>query len=169
MKSSHPLAPRIWSLLAMSMLLPAAAAPLPFPARGFVSSQPAKIWEEGLLCGNGTIGINVLSRPLNERTNFTHVRLFMPNPFGESSNDPGGGARRDRLRHGGGQGRKGSEKQGRPRMHAEGPSRCGCDRQGQLHAIDDPTGRVSARERPTAAGDEAVALAKGWAVALPRV
>jgi hypothetical protein len=54
------------------------AAPLPVPDRGFVSSQPAKIWEEGLICGNGTIGANVLSRPLNERIIFTHERLFMP-------------------------------------------------------------------------------------------
>jgi len=62
----------------MSILLPAGAAPLPFPARGFVSSQPAKIWEEGLLCGNGTIGANALSRPLDERIIFTHERLFLP-------------------------------------------------------------------------------------------
>jgi len=56
----------------------ASAAPLPAPERGFVSSQPAKIWEEGLICGNGTIGANALSRPLNERIIFTHERLFMP-------------------------------------------------------------------------------------------
>ncbi len=63
-------------LLAASHL--ASSASLPVPERGFVSSQPAKIWEEGLLSGNGTIGINVLSRPLNERVIFTHERLFMP-------------------------------------------------------------------------------------------
>ena len=66
----------------MSLLLAAAGAAqsgsLPVPQRGFVSSQPARIWEEGLLSGNGTIGINVLSRPLNERIIFTHERLFMP-------------------------------------------------------------------------------------------
>lgn len=54
------------------------SAPLPVPERGFISSQPAKIWEEGLICGNGTIGANALSRPLNERIIFTHERLFMP-------------------------------------------------------------------------------------------
>lgn len=48
------------------------------PERGFVSAQPATTWEEGLLSGNGTIGANVLSRPLNERIIFTHERLFMP-------------------------------------------------------------------------------------------
>ena len=66
----------------MSILLatshPARSAPLPVPERGFVSSQPAKTWEEGLICGNGTIGANALSRPLNERIIFTHERLFMP-------------------------------------------------------------------------------------------
>ena len=54
------------SVCAMSVLLAtshlAGSAPLPVPARGFVSSQPAKIWEEGLICGNGTIGANALSR-----------------------------------------------------------------------------------------------------------
>jgi len=55
-----------------------ATFPLPVPARGFVSSQPARIWEEGLICGNGTLGANALSRPLNERIIFTHERLFMP-------------------------------------------------------------------------------------------
>lgn len=69
---------QLGSLLAMSILLPAAAEPLPFPARGFISSRPAKIWEEGLICGNGTIGANALSRPLDERIIFTHERLFLP-------------------------------------------------------------------------------------------
>src|SRR5512137_2357004 len=63
-------------LLAISHL--AGSAPLPVPERGFVSSQPAKIWEEGLICGNGTIGANALSQPTNERIIFTHERLFMP-------------------------------------------------------------------------------------------
>lgn len=70
------------SVCAMSILLAtsrlASSAPLPVPERGFVSSQPAKVWEEGLICGNGTIGANALSRPLNERIIFTHERLFMP-------------------------------------------------------------------------------------------
>ena len=51
---------------------------LPAPERGFVSTAPAKTWEEGLLSGNGTIGANALSRPLDERIIFTHERLFMP-------------------------------------------------------------------------------------------
>jgi hypothetical protein len=48
------------------------------PARGFISSQPAETWQQGLLSGNGTIGANVLSRPLNETIIFTHERLFLP-------------------------------------------------------------------------------------------
>ncbi len=52
--------------------------PLTAPERGFVSAQPAKTWEEGLLSGNGTVGVNALSRPLSERIIFTHERLFMP-------------------------------------------------------------------------------------------
>jgi hypothetical protein len=56
----------------------ATSAPLPVPERGFVSSKPATIWDEGLICGNGTIGANALSRPRNERIIFTHERLFMP-------------------------------------------------------------------------------------------
>ncbi len=52
--------------------------PLPAPARGFLSAQPATTWEEGLICGNGTLGANVLSRPLDETIVFTHERLFLP-------------------------------------------------------------------------------------------
>ena len=55
-----------------------AAESLRVPERGFVSSRPAKTWEEGLLCGNGTIGANALSRPLDERVIFSHERLFLP-------------------------------------------------------------------------------------------
>ncbi len=48
------------------------------PARGFISSQPAATWQQGLIAGNGTIGANVLSRPLDEIIIFTHERLFLP-------------------------------------------------------------------------------------------
>ena len=51
---------------------------LEVPERGFISSTPAETWEEGLLCGNGTIGANVLSRPREEAIIFTHERLFLP-------------------------------------------------------------------------------------------
>jgi len=48
------------------------------PERGFISSEPAETWEQGLITGNGTIGANVFSRPLNETIIFTHERLFLP-------------------------------------------------------------------------------------------
>lgn len=51
---------------------------LPVPERGFVSIKPATNWEEGLITANGTLGLNALSRPLNERIIFNHERLFMP-------------------------------------------------------------------------------------------
>jgi hypothetical protein len=51
---------------------------LPVPERGFVSIRPAKTWEEGLISANGTLAINALCRPLDERILFSHERLFMP-------------------------------------------------------------------------------------------
>ena len=68
------------SALGISLLtiMNSLALPLPVPERGFVSSTPAATWEEGLISGNGTIGTNALSRPLDERIILTHERLFMP-------------------------------------------------------------------------------------------
>ena len=51
---------------------------LAVPERGFISSGEAHTWEEGLISGNGTIGINILSRPLDETVIFSHERLFLP-------------------------------------------------------------------------------------------
>jgi hypothetical protein len=48
------------------------------PERGFISSEPAETWEQGLLSGNGTIGASVLSRPLDEAIVFSHKRMFVP-------------------------------------------------------------------------------------------
>jgi hypothetical protein len=56
----------------------AAAKGLPAPERGFLSSEEAKTWEQGLLSGNGSIGASVMSRPLDETIVFSHKRLFMP-------------------------------------------------------------------------------------------
>jgi len=64
--------------LSLIATLSVASERLPVPQRGFISSQPAKTWEEGLICGNGTIGVNALSRPLDERVIFSHERLFLP-------------------------------------------------------------------------------------------
>jgi hypothetical protein len=59
-----------------------AVAPAPqgiqVPDRGFISSQPAETWEQGLISGNGTIGASVLSHPLDETIVFSHERLFLP-------------------------------------------------------------------------------------------
>jgi len=51
---------------------------LPVPRRGFVSTTFAETWEQGLIGGNGTIGVNVLSRPLDETIIFTHARMYLP-------------------------------------------------------------------------------------------
>lgn len=53
-------------------------AQITMPDRGFVSTTPAATWEEGLISGNGTMGANVLSRPLDETVIFTHERMFLP-------------------------------------------------------------------------------------------
>ena len=67
-------------LLAISAIIgsPKASGKLNIPERGFISSKPAETWEQGLICGNGTIGANMFSRPLEETVIFTHERLFLP-------------------------------------------------------------------------------------------
>ncbi|MCC5929453.1 MAG: glycoside hydrolase N-terminal domain-containing protein [Cyclobacteriaceae bacterium] len=59
-------------------LNPMAVGQIKAPDRGFISSEPAETWEQGLLSGNGTIGANVFSQPLDETIIFTHERLFLP-------------------------------------------------------------------------------------------
>jgi hypothetical protein len=54
------------------------AQKLKAPERGFISSQPAETWENGLISGNGTLGANVMSRPFNEIIILSHERLFLP-------------------------------------------------------------------------------------------
>ncbi len=68
------------SALGLSLLtvMNSSALSLPSPDRGFVSSQPATNWEEGLITGNGTLGLNAYSRPNKERIIFNHEELFMP-------------------------------------------------------------------------------------------
>lgn len=61
-----------------TFLATVSAAQLPVPERGFISSTQAKTWEEGLICGNGLLATNALSRPLDEIIIFNHKRLFMP-------------------------------------------------------------------------------------------
>jgi len=72
------LAAAVLLLTIMSIDSFSAEKKLQVPGRGFISSTPATTWEEGLISGNGTIGANVLSRPLDETVIFTHHRLFLP-------------------------------------------------------------------------------------------
>lgn len=66
--------------IAMSLLstMTSHAELLPVPQRGFISSRPAKNWEEGLISGNGTLGTLAFSHPNEERIILTHEELFMP-------------------------------------------------------------------------------------------
>ena len=68
-------------LIALGMLLlnTTGLAQIKVPERGFISSRPGETWEEGLISGNGTIGANVFSQPLDETIVFTHERMFLPN------------------------------------------------------------------------------------------
>lgn len=45
---------------------------------GFISNRPATNWEEGLICGNGTIGTCAFSRPWDETVIVTHERMWLP-------------------------------------------------------------------------------------------
>ncbi|MHC4166737.1 MAG: glycosyl hydrolase family 95 catalytic domain-containing protein [Planctomycetota bacterium] len=70
---------RILSLCVLAPFVMARAhGGLQVPERGFISSEPAETWEQGLICGNGTIGANIFSRPLDETIIFTHERMFLP-------------------------------------------------------------------------------------------
>ena len=73
-----------------------ASKPLKVPERGFVSSEPAETWEQGLITGNGTIGANALSRPLDEIIIFTHEKMFLP--MGEPVVPPDTAARLPEVR-----------------------------------------------------------------------
>jgi len=65
-------------LIALLVIPTIGFAQIEVPERGFISTSPATTWEEGLISGNGTIGANVFSRPLDETVIFTHERMFLP-------------------------------------------------------------------------------------------
>lgn len=48
------------------------------PAHGFISSRPARRWEEGLISGNGKMGAVVLGRPVDEKILLTQEKVFLP-------------------------------------------------------------------------------------------
>lgn len=64
--------------LSLLTLMNSPAQSLPYPERGFVSSRPANNWEEGLITGNGTLGMLAFSHPTDERIIFSHEELFLP-------------------------------------------------------------------------------------------
>ena len=66
------------TILSLLSLMTSHAELLPVPERGFISSRPAKNWEEGLITGNGTLGMLAFSHPTQERIIFTREDLFMP-------------------------------------------------------------------------------------------
>lgn len=74
MKKLFRLVPILFSI-SITMVL---GTELQVPERGFISSRPGETWEQGLICGNGTIGASVLSHPLDETIVFSHERLFLP-------------------------------------------------------------------------------------------
>lgn len=65
-------------LFADPVLLLRAASRMSSPESGFVSSQPARGWEQALISGNGTMGALVFGQPLEETIILNHARLFMP-------------------------------------------------------------------------------------------
>lgn len=48
------------------------------PSHGFVSSKPASIWDESMICGNGTIGLLIPGETNKDRFVLSHESLFMP-------------------------------------------------------------------------------------------
>ena len=76
-KFSFPSAIVVLSVF-LAVNTPVSAQTRKMPERGFTSSEPAETWEHGLISGNGTIGANVMSRPLDEMIIFSHERLFLP-------------------------------------------------------------------------------------------
>jgi hypothetical protein len=48
------------------------------PSHGFISSEPASIWDESMICGNGTIGLLIPGEVNNELFVLSHESLFMP-------------------------------------------------------------------------------------------
>jgi len=89
------------AILMLSLLLAASnnmiAQKLKVPERGFISSQPAETWENGLISGNGTLGANVMSRPFNETIILSHERLFLP--MGKPMMPPDNGNRLFEIRN----------------------------------------------------------------------
>jgi alpha-L-fucosidase 2 len=61
--------------LALMAALPAQTAA---PARGCLSREPAKTWEQAMVTGNGLLGAMVYGAPLDETIIVNHGRLYLP-------------------------------------------------------------------------------------------
>jgi len=48
------------------------------PERGFISTQPAKNWQHGILTGNGTTGAIILGNPYDETITLSQESLYLP-------------------------------------------------------------------------------------------
>ena len=48
------------------------------PYHGFISSKPAAIWDESMICGNGALGILIPGHANKDRFVLSHESLFMP-------------------------------------------------------------------------------------------
>ena len=48
------------------------------PSQGFISSKPATIWDESMICGNGTLGLLIPGDANKDRFVLSHESLFMP-------------------------------------------------------------------------------------------
>ncbi|WP_372846932.1 glycoside hydrolase N-terminal domain-containing protein, partial [Pontiella sp.] len=83
--------------LALAAGASAIVKPLPVPERGFISSKPGETWEQGLLSGNGTVGLNVFGQPLDETAILTHERMFIP--LGKPHMPPDNGNRLFEIRN----------------------------------------------------------------------
>ena len=62
--TSKSVQPAICLIVVLSIVHMTASAKLPVPERGFISSEPATTWEEGLISGNGTLGANMFCRSI---------------------------------------------------------------------------------------------------------
>ncbi|MEG1290374.1 MAG: glycoside hydrolase N-terminal domain-containing protein [Anaerovoracaceae bacterium] len=69
---------KILAISLFSLIAGTAMSQINSPERGFISSKPGTTWEEGLISGNGTIGVNAFGNPLEETIIFTHERMFLP-------------------------------------------------------------------------------------------
>jgi len=74
-----------WSSLIVALCVALAASMVPatmaaesVPAHGSISREPAKVWEQAFVSGNGRMGAMMFGDPANETIIANHCRLFAP-------------------------------------------------------------------------------------------